>query len=70
MLRLLAPVRARVVLTADATRGGAGYIGDILDEAKRYAEHRSREGDDVKISKEDVRLAVQAKVSVCVRIVG
>jgi hypothetical protein len=46
----------------------AGYIGDILDEAKRYAEHRSREGDDVKISKEDVRLAVQAKVSVCTNI--
>jgi predicted GIY-YIG superfamily endonuclease len=40
----------------------AGYIGDVLDEAKRYAEHRTNEGDDVKMNKDDVRLAVQAKV--------
>eukprot|EP00037_Helgoeca_nana_P001419 m.26749 g.26749 ORF g.26749 m.26749 type:complete len:257 (-) comp11836_c0_seq1:1671-2441(-) len=38
------------------------YIGDVLDEAKRYAEHRTNEGDDVKMNKDDVRLAVQAKL--------
>ena len=40
------------------------YICDVLEDADRYREHRAKAGGggDVKMNKEDFRLAVQATV--------
>eukprot|EP00041_Stephanoeca_diplocostata_P006207 m.78354 g.78354 ORF g.78354 m.78354 type:complete len:245 (-) comp16228_c0_seq1:339-1073(-) len=40
----------------------ARYVGDVLDDAARYAEHRTQPGEDVSITKEDTKLAVEARM--------
>ena len=51
------------VLTALSPRPRCpGYIHAILEDAQRYASHRTPPGNPVSITKEDVRLATQARV--------
>ena len=39
-----------------------GYIHAILDDAQRYASHRTPPGNPISIRKEDIRLATQARI--------
>jgi len=38
------------------------YVSDVLEDASRYGEHRTRGNVEAKVTKEDLKLAVQARV--------
>eukprot|EP00040_Diaphanoeca_grandis_P021384 m.113952 g.113952 ORF g.113952 m.113952 type:complete len:258 (-) comp28312_c1_seq1:50-823(-) len=38
------------------------YVSDVLEDATRYGEHRTRGNVEVKLTKDDLKLAVQARV--------